>query len=152
MNSMPPGDTGIDETDILFECGACGKSLVIEERGAGMLVKCTDCGETVRVPEREPRGAAELDDGVEPSSAPSVAAGNGAALESALIAARRRITHLEEELENLLVRRKELESMRARNLHLHTRIWEEVVQIGDAAGRIEDMLGMSDQPHPEPRE
>ena len=139
MNGLPPGETEISETDILFECGACGKSLVIEERGAGMLVQCTDCGETMRVPEREVQEGTVSQSGTEPS---------GAAIEAALINARRRIASLEEELESLHSRRKELEDMRTGNLRLHTKIWEEVVQIGDAAARIEDLLGMSSDEQP----
>lgn len=36
--------------DITFNCQFCGKSLVIDSRGAGMCVKCTDCGEGLIVP------------------------------------------------------------------------------------------------------
>jgi DNA-directed RNA polymerase subunit RPC12/RpoP len=35
---------------IHFKCSACGKHLEIEEKGAGMSVPCTDCGDPVAVP------------------------------------------------------------------------------------------------------
>lgn len=33
-----------------FKCGKCGKHLEVDEKGAGMSVPCTDCGEPVEVP------------------------------------------------------------------------------------------------------
>ena len=36
--------------DIIFNCQYCGKSLVIDSRGAGLCVKCTDCGRELIVP------------------------------------------------------------------------------------------------------
>lgn len=40
----------IRDTDIVFDCPKCGKSLVIDYRGAGLQITCTDCGATVLVP------------------------------------------------------------------------------------------------------
>lgn len=40
----------IPETDILFECPHCGKSLSIDQRGAGLVIRCTQCGNQVTVP------------------------------------------------------------------------------------------------------
>ncbi len=40
----------IPETDILFECPHCGKSLSIDPRGAGLVIRCTQCHEPVTVP------------------------------------------------------------------------------------------------------
>ena len=36
--------------DIEFRCKYCGKSLVIDSRGAGMCVPCVDCGQQLTVP------------------------------------------------------------------------------------------------------
>ncbi|MBQ9726917.1 MAG: hypothetical protein IJ783_08055 [Kiritimatiellae bacterium] len=49
----------VPETDILFECPHCGKSLSIDPRGAGLVIRCTQCHEPVTVP--IPDGM-ELDD------------------------------------------------------------------------------------------
>ena len=38
------------DTDIVFDCPKCGKSLVIDYRGAGLQITCTDCGAQVLVP------------------------------------------------------------------------------------------------------
>jgi predicted nucleic acid-binding Zn-ribbon protein len=49
----------IQDTDIVFDCPHCGKSLCIDYRGAGLNITCTDCDEEVVVP--IPNGM-ELDD------------------------------------------------------------------------------------------
>ena len=41
---------GSPETDILFGCPRCGKSLSSEPRGAGLVIRCTQCHEPVPVP------------------------------------------------------------------------------------------------------
>ena len=40
----------IRDTDIVFDCPHCGKNLVIDYRGAGLQINCSECGETVLVP------------------------------------------------------------------------------------------------------
>lgn len=40
----------IGDTDIVFDCPNCGKSLVIDYRGAGLQITCSDCGAEVLVP------------------------------------------------------------------------------------------------------
>ncbi len=50
---MPDGvkESGeIKETDIVFDCPKCSKSLAIDYRGAGLTIPCTDCGADVEVP------------------------------------------------------------------------------------------------------
>lgn len=36
--------------DIIFECPQCGKSLAIDVRGAGYIVRCPDCQTEIQVP------------------------------------------------------------------------------------------------------
>ena len=43
-------EADIRDTDIVFDCPHCGKSLVIDYRGAGLQISCSECGETVLVP------------------------------------------------------------------------------------------------------
>ena len=43
-------DTEIRDTDIVFDCPHCGKNLVIDYRGAGLQINCSECGEPVLVP------------------------------------------------------------------------------------------------------
>ena len=43
-------EADIRDTDIVFDCPHCGKNLVIDYRGAGLQINCTECGEPVLVP------------------------------------------------------------------------------------------------------
>lgn len=43
-------DAEILDTDIVFDCPHCGKNLVIDYRGAGLQINCSECGEPVLVP------------------------------------------------------------------------------------------------------
>ncbi len=54
-------DTEIRDTDIVFDCPHCGKSQVIDYRGAGLQIDCTQCGETVLVPIPEGMELNDLD-------------------------------------------------------------------------------------------
>ena len=40
----------IRDTDIVFDCPHCNKSLVIDYRGAGLTINCSECGASVLVP------------------------------------------------------------------------------------------------------
>ena len=40
----------IRDTDIVFDCPHCGKNLVIDYRGAGLQIQCSQCSEPVLVP------------------------------------------------------------------------------------------------------
>lgn len=42
--------TDIRDTDIVFDCPHCGKSLVIDYRGAGLQIECSGCKKEVLVP------------------------------------------------------------------------------------------------------
>lgn len=60
------GTGELQPTDIVFECPQCGKSLAIDVRGAGYLVKCPDCGTQLQVP-----GMENMDEAVAPEAAPA---------------------------------------------------------------------------------
>jgi hypothetical protein len=51
----------IPETDIQFECPYCGKSLSIDQRGAGLVIECTQCHQLVTVPIPEGMKLSDLD-------------------------------------------------------------------------------------------
>lgn len=62
----PAADNAADigDTDIVFDCPHCGHNLVIDYRGAGLQINCTECGQPVSVPIPEDMSIADLD--VEP--------------------------------------------------------------------------------------
>ena len=51
----------IRDTDIEFSCPHCSNSMVIDYRGAGLQVACSQCGETVLVPIPEGMELNDLD-------------------------------------------------------------------------------------------
>lgn len=51
----------IPSTDIQFECPYCGKSLSIDQRGAGLVIECTACGQLVTVPIPEGMEISDVD-------------------------------------------------------------------------------------------
>jgi len=55
----------IKETDIVFDCPYCGKSLAIDYRGAGLSIPCSDCGRDVEVPIPEGMELTDIDSTVE---------------------------------------------------------------------------------------
>ena len=48
----------VTTTDILFECPSCGKSLVVDEAGEGMIIDCPQCRTNVIVPPQSTKAAA----------------------------------------------------------------------------------------------
>src|SRR5450830_907142 len=68
-------DDTLNETfpakDIIFECGVCGKSLVINVLGAGRTITCPDCGAEQQVPLSG--GVPVVNPAVEPNAATAVA-------------------------------------------------------------------------------
>lgn len=51
----------IPSTDIVFECPYCGKSLSIDQRGAGLVIECTACQQLVTVPIPEGMKITDID-------------------------------------------------------------------------------------------
>lgn len=52
---------GIRDTDIVFDCPHCGKNHVIDYRGAGLPIDCSDCGQEILVPIPEGMELTDLD-------------------------------------------------------------------------------------------
>ena len=93
----------IEETDIVFDCPVCGKSLAIDYRGAGLTIKCSDCQNDVQVP--IPEGM-EIDDLDRPSEDQEVKI---IQLRRSFQNAQDRIAMLEGTIEDLMQRRDALE-------------------------------------------
>ena len=106
MNDRPDESSQIRETDIVFDCPFCGKSLAIDYRGAGLNVPCTDCGRNVQVPIPEGMEIADIDSTREEQEIRILN------LRRALTAAEARIHELEADLEAMRKRRSSLEGAR----------------------------------------
>ena len=110
MSEMPQDGAEIKDTDIVFDCPHCGKSLAIDYRGAGLMIPCTDCGKNVQVPIREGMEITDVDISDEEKEARIVN------LRRSITASEMRIKQLEAEVEELTVRRDQLEKVRAENM------------------------------------
>lgn len=83
-DSTPAELIQISTRDILFECPACDKSMVIDEAAVGMTVECAGCRQNVIVPARPRPSAQQWWQAVESGNAPLVKAlvARGADLEA----------------------------------------------------------------------
>jgi DNA-directed RNA polymerase subunit RPC12/RpoP len=50
-------DVTVTTSDIVFECPACGKSLVVDDTAEGMIIDCPQCRTNVIVPPKSTRPA-----------------------------------------------------------------------------------------------
>jgi transcription elongation factor Elf1 len=121
------GPDEIKETDIVFDCPYCSKSLAIDYRGAGLTIKCSDCGSDVQVP--IPRGM-EIGDIDSSGEEQEVRILN---LRRSLAAAEDRIRQLESDIEEIQERREILEHTRADGMY-------RVAEIVEHASRLEEQL------------
>ncbi len=95
----------IKETDIVFDCPHCGKSLAIDYRGAGLTIQCSDCDNDVQVP--IPDGM-ELDDIDSSNEEQEIRVMH---LRKSLSDAYERIQGLENTIEELNVRREDIKAI-----------------------------------------
>lgn len=101
----------IQPTDIVFDCPSCRHELVIDYRGAGLTVNCTECGEPVQVPIPEGMEVSDLDESPEQLFAQLLQA------RCTLAKAERRIAELEGVVSSLMERRSVMEKARVTTLH-----------------------------------
>lgn len=122
--------------DIFFDCPNCGKSLCIEESGAGRVVPCSACGTRMQVPIPERMQQQMMMPGQ------TTTADYTAARESAPgdVSARARVESSEGSMEELQARKRELEKMRIDNALRFGRIREEMALIQSALDRMTDIL------------
>ena len=68
-NKEESGAREIKDTDIIFECPYCSKSLAIDYHAAGMSIPCTDCSRLVVVPIPDGMELSDLDSSTEDQGA-----------------------------------------------------------------------------------
>jgi len=115
MAGDPQDSTEIKDTDIVFDCPHCGKSLAIDYRGAGLTIPCTDCGRKVEVPIPEGMEITDIDSTDEEQEMRILN------LRRSLSSAEYRIEQLESELQELRSRRALLEREHAAGVSCRTR-------------------------------
>lgn len=148
MTQGSDADVAIKETDIIFDCPNCGKSLAIDYRGAGLTIKCSDCGSDVQVPIPDGMEIEDLDRPLEDQEVRIVQ------LRRSLQNAQDRIALLESSIEDLMQRRDVLERERSAQALKMGEILEKVgviesaiKELSKAASSVSDLCRI-DPPEP----
>jgi len=136
-------------TDIIFKCGVCGKSLVINALGAGLAITCPDCGAELQVPQSGAGETASLE--AEPSNGAAVAGAEQANRElpeisDVLADAREQINTLKSENDELQFRRRFLEKRHAIAAQSLEALRRETIAIRKAMDRTEAILETMEDP------
>ena len=100
----------ITPSDIVFECINCGHVIVIDYRGAGLMVRCPECNEAVEVPIPGDMNVSDLD------QSPEELFGLVLQARRSLGKAEQRVAELEATVASLIERRTSLERSRATTL------------------------------------
>lgn len=120
--------TEIKDTDIVFDCPHCGKSLAIDYRGAGLTIPCTDCGKTVEVPIPEGMDIADIDSSDEDQEMQILN------LRRLLSESEYRIDQIRTELDDVRSRRDDLEEEHGANVTRNSMIKEKIEQVLESLG------------------
>jgi len=135
MNKDTVDPNDIRDSDIVFNCPFCDKSLAIDCRGAGLTIACPDCGNKIEVPIPENMDVSDIDSSDEDNAVRIIH------MREVISDSQRRILDLEEELKEMVLRRDSLESIRGENAVRFDVIQHEVEQIQRALLRIAEVLG-----------
>jgi len=135
-DDMRNGDEPVSKNDIVFNCGVCGKSLVIDALGAGLAIICPDCGTELQVPQ------------------PDVAADAGAEkverelteISDVLSGAHEQIRALKEENEELQFRRRFLEKRYAVISQSLQSLRQEMTTIRTAMDQMDEIIKIMEDP------
>jgi len=100
----------ITPSDIVFECANCGHVIVIDYRGAGLMVRCPECNEAVEVPIPGGMSVSDLD------KSPEELFGLVLQARRSLGKAEQRVAELEATVASLTERRMSLERSRTATL------------------------------------
>ena len=120
--------TEIRDTDIVFDCPHCGHNLAIDYRGAGLQIECVNCGESVLVPIPDGMKIDDLDHD------PGEILKQLFATRRNLQKAEMRIAELEQDLQQMTMRRDSLHSL----IESFAVQLEELKELGKNAQKLRD--------------
>ncbi len=123
-------DGEINDDDIVFDCEHCGHTLVINYRGAGLVINCAECGEPVEVPIPDGMELGDLD------QSPEELQSQLTNMRRALFKAEERERELGNLVNSLRERRTTLERDRTSQLHRLAEIRTSLDQIERLASDI----------------
>ncbi len=126
MADNQDNSTEIKDTDIIFDCPHCGKSLAIDYRGAGLTIPCSDCGKMVEVPIPEGMEITDIDSTEEEQEIQILN------LRRLLSVAEAKNLQLEDEISELRNRREVLEHEHTQNIARTARLRTDVSALQDA--------------------
>lgn len=124
----------IRDSDIVFNCPYCEKSLAIDCRGAGLTITCPDCANKIQVPIPEGMDLSDIDSTEQEKEIRMIH------MREILRASQTRILELEAEVKDLMDRRDGLEKMRSESALRMDVISREADAIRRSLGRIGDVL------------
>ena len=130
MADKPEEMAEIPDTDIVFDCPHCGKSLAIDYHGAGLTIQCTDCERDVVVPIPEGMELNDIDSSDEEQELRVIN------LRRALVAAEAQIEGLEDEVATLNAKANGLSQVGSEASDRGAAILESVAVIQKAAAEI----------------
>ncbi|MEI7879669.1 MAG: hypothetical protein WCI95_02220 [bacterium] len=130
--NLDPND--IRDSDIVFDCPFCGKSLAIDCRGAGLTIACPDCSNKIEIPIPEGMDVSDID------SSDADKAVRLIHMREVVSASQQRIMELEGEVKDITLRRDELEINRTENALRFEVIEREVASIQRSLLRISEVL------------
>lgn len=151
MNHAESKNPTLSGSDILFECGQCGKSLSIDCRGAGLNIRCPQCDSDLEVPIPEGFDLAELDKAISESAAADkeirVQMPDSDAVAAASSDASKQIDELRAEIETLRAQRQDLAQQQVDMLAEVKALSRQADDFQRALDKFGRMLGSLAGPH-----
>jgi len=124
----------IRDSDIVFNCPSCEKSLAINCRGAGLTIACPDCGSKIQVPIPANMEVSDIDSSDDDKAVRIIH------MREVISDSQEQIMALESELKDMIVRRDALEAIRTENAIRFDVIQHEVETIQRSLLRITEVL------------
>lgn len=124
----------VRDSDIVFNCPYCEKSLAIDCRGAGLTITCPDCANKIQVPIPAGMDLFDIDSTDQEKEIRMIH------MREILRASQNRMLELEAEVKDLMARRDGLEKLRSESALRMDVIAREVEAIERSLARISEVV------------